>query len=248
MWKFGYWYIFTCSIDLEGYLIDLNNGMLQIAAYLQHIYCKGNFSKIINSVKMKLRITYLWSLIILSAKFPDAAASISATSICCSNQKCSSNLLQNCIYEKLRLLVYFYMLYWSGRLPRWSKQQYAANGSTFAVHLLQIASTQNYESSQDETQTSVSLESNNTSYQISWCCSNQKCCSYLLLQPEVLQQLAAKLRKCKTETEIWKTGKSRFAANCSKFGWLFSLGSTVFHQIEKLTFSLTDADLCINYN
>ena len=150
---------------------------------------------------MKLWITYIWSLIILPAKFPDAAASISAASICCSNQKCSSNLLQNCIYEKLRLLVYFYMLYWSGGLPRWSKQQYAANGSTFAVHLLQIASTQNYESSQDETQTSVSLESNNTSYQISWCCSNRKCCSYWLLQPEVLQQLAAKLHTCETETE-----------------------------------------------
>ena len=192
MWKFGYWYIFTCSIDLEGYLIDLNNGMLQIAAYLQHIYCKGNFSKIINSVKMKLRIMYLWSPIILPAKFPDAAASISAASICCSNQKCSSNLLQNCIYEKLRLLVYFYMLYWSGRLPRWSKQQYAANGSIFAAHLLQIASTQNYESSQDETQASVSLESNYTSYQISWCCSNLKCCC------NMLQQCVAKLCNCET--------------------------------------------------
>ena len=37
----------------------------------------------------------------------------------------------------------------------------------------------------------------------------------------------------------------QIAANLANF---FSLGSTVFHQIEKLTFSLTDADLCINYN
>ena len=143
----SYWCIFTCSIDLEGSTLDPSNDMLQIAAYLQHTYCKWQFLE-------------------------------------------------------------------------------------------------NYEFIPDETQDIVSLESNYTSYQISWCCSNQKCCSYLLLQPEVLQQLAAKLRKCKTETEIWKTGKSRFAANCSKFGWLFSLGSTVFHQIEKLTFSLSDADLC----
>ena len=45
MWNLGYWYIFTCAIDLEGYLFDPNNGMLQIAAYLQHIYCKWQFLK-----------------------------------------------------------------------------------------------------------------------------------------------------------------------------------------------------------
>ena len=101
MWNLGYWYIFTCAIDLEGYLFDPNNGMLQIAAYLQHIYCKWQFLK-------------------------------------------------------------------------------------------------NYEFSQDETQDIVSLESNYTSYQISWCCSNQKCCSNMLQQPEVQQQLAAKLLKCET--------------------------------------------------
>ena len=37
MSNLGYWYIFTCSIDLEGYLFDPNNSMLQIAAYLQNI-------------------------------------------------------------------------------------------------------------------------------------------------------------------------------------------------------------------
>ena len=37
MSNLGYWYIFTCSIDMEGYLIDPDNSMLQIAAYLQHI-------------------------------------------------------------------------------------------------------------------------------------------------------------------------------------------------------------------
>ena len=45
MWNLGYWYIFTCSIDLEGCHFDPNNGMLQIAAYLQHIYCKWLFLK-----------------------------------------------------------------------------------------------------------------------------------------------------------------------------------------------------------
>ena len=45
MQKLGYWYIFTCYIDLEGYLIDPNNGMQQITAYLWHIYCKWQFLK-----------------------------------------------------------------------------------------------------------------------------------------------------------------------------------------------------------
>ena len=78
---------------------------------------------------MKLSIMYLWSLIILPTKFYDAAATRSAAAICCSNQKCCSNVLQNCENVKLRLLVHFYMLYWSGRLPLWSKKQYAANCS-----------------------------------------------------------------------------------------------------------------------
>ena len=45
MWNLGYWYIFTRSFDLEGSLFDPNNGMLQIAANLQHIYCKWQFLK-----------------------------------------------------------------------------------------------------------------------------------------------------------------------------------------------------------
>ena len=44
-----------CSMDLEDSPLDLSNGMLQIAAYLQHIIANGDISKIMNSVKMKLR-------------------------------------------------------------------------------------------------------------------------------------------------------------------------------------------------
>ena len=66
---------------------------------------------------------------ILPTKFYDAAATRSAAAICCSNQKCCCNVFQNCLNVKLRLLVHFYMLYWSGRLPLWSKKQYAANCS-----------------------------------------------------------------------------------------------------------------------
>ena len=100
----GYQCIFSCSINLEGSPLDPSNGMLQIAAYLQHIcstfVAHGNFSKIMNAVKMKLRIWYLWSLIILPTKFHDAAATRSAAAICCSNQKCCSNVLQNCECSK----------------------------------------------------------------------------------------------------------------------------------------------------
>ena len=81
--NFGYWCIFTCSIDLEGSPLDPSNGMLQIAAYLQHISCT-------------------WQFLI------------------------------------------------------------------------------DYECIKDETQHNVSLKSNHTSYQISWCCSNQKCCCNML--------------------------------------------------------------------
>ena len=56
-----------------------------------------------NLVKMKLRLQYLWSLIILPIKFHDAAATRSAAATYCSNQKCCSNLLQNCVHVKLKL-------------------------------------------------------------------------------------------------------------------------------------------------
>ena len=56
-----------------------------------------------NLVKMKLRLQYLWSLIILPTKFHDAAATGSAAATRCSNQRCCSNLLQNCIHVKLKL-------------------------------------------------------------------------------------------------------------------------------------------------
>ena len=75
---------------------------------------------------------------------------------CCSNQKCCSNLLQNCVNVKFRIVVHFLMLRWSGRLPLWSKLQHAANCRIFAAHLLQKASSQDYESSQIETQDWVS--------------------------------------------------------------------------------------------
>ena len=41
----SYLCIFTLSIDLEGPLLDPSNGMLQIAAYLQHICCTWQFLK-----------------------------------------------------------------------------------------------------------------------------------------------------------------------------------------------------------
>ena len=41
----GSYSIFTLSIDLEGSPLDPSNGMLQIAAYLQHICCKWRFLK-----------------------------------------------------------------------------------------------------------------------------------------------------------------------------------------------------------
>ena len=108
---------------------------------------------------MKLRITYLWSLIILRAKFPDAAASISAASICCSNQKCSSNLLQNCMYEKLR---YWYIFTCSIDLEGYLFD--SNNGMPqIAAYLQHIYCKwqfpKNHKFNQDETQDNVSLPS-----------------------------------------------------------------------------------------
>ena len=50
-----------------------------------------------NSFKMKLRISYLWSLIIHPAKFPDAAATRSAAATCCK----IAYMLNKLKYEKL---------------------------------------------------------------------------------------------------------------------------------------------------
>ena len=41
----GYQCIFSCSINLEGSPLDPSDGMLQIAAYLQHICCTWQFLK-----------------------------------------------------------------------------------------------------------------------------------------------------------------------------------------------------------
>ena len=41
----GSYSISTLSIDLEGSPLDPSNGMLQIAAYLQHICCTWQFLK-----------------------------------------------------------------------------------------------------------------------------------------------------------------------------------------------------------
>ena len=76
----------------------------------------------------------------------------------------------------------------------------------------------------------------------------------MLQLSEVLQLLAAPTRSaaatcCKFAYMILKLKYEKLesddllqvAANLANF---FSLGSTVFHQIEKLTFSLSEADLC----
>ena len=74
-----------------------------VCCKLQHIcstfVAHGNFSKIMNAVKMKLRIWYLWSLIILPTKFHDAAATRSAAAICCSIF--AAHLLQMAVSQKL---------------------------------------------------------------------------------------------------------------------------------------------------
>ena len=80
----------------------------------------------------------------------------------------------------------------------------------------------------------------------------------MLQLSEVLQLLAAPTRSaaatcCKFAYMILKLKYEKLesddllqiAANLANF---FSLGSTVFHQIEKRTFSLTDTNLCMNYN
>ena len=72
----------------------------------------------------------------------------------------------------------------------------------------------------------VSLESNRTTYQVSWCCSNQKFCCNMLQQPEVLQQHVSKLCNVKLwllvhfymlywsgRPPLWS--KQQYAANCS---------------------------------
>ena len=132
-----------CSMDLEDSPLDLSNGMLQIAAYLQHIYCKWWYLK-----NYEFSQDETQDIVSLESDYTSYRISW-----CCRNHKCCSNmlqqpevqqqLLQNCVNVKLRLLVHFYMRYWSGRLPLWSEQRYAANCSIFAAHLLQMAISQN---------------------------------------------------------------------------------------------------------
>ena len=172
--------------------------MLQIAAYLQHICCQWRFLKNYEFSKDETQ-----GIASLESNYTSYQISW-----CCSNQKCCCNMLQQpevlqqlvakLCNVKIWLLVHFYMLYWSGRLPHWFEQRYAANCSIFAAHLLQGQFLKNYKFSQDETQDYLSLESNYTSCQVSWCCSIHKCCINMLQQPEVQQQLAAKLH-------IWET-------------------------------------------
>ena len=103
--------------------------MLQIAAYLQHICCTWQFLKNYECSKNETP-----DMVSLESNYTSYQISW-----CCSNQKCCCNMLQQpevlqqhvskLCNVKLWLLVHFYMLYWSGRLPLWSKQQYAANCS-----------------------------------------------------------------------------------------------------------------------
>ena len=80
----------------------------------------------------------------------------------------------------------------------------------------------------------------------------------MLQQPEVLQLLAAPTRSAAATCRkfAYMTLKLKYeklesddllqiAANLANF---FSLGSTVFRQIEKRTFSFTDTNLFMNYN
>ena len=90
-------------MDLEDSPLDLSNGMLQIAAYLQYIYCKRWYLKNYEFSQEETQDIVSWSLIIPPTEFHDAAATGSAAATCCSNQKCCSNLLQNCVHVKLKL-------------------------------------------------------------------------------------------------------------------------------------------------
>ena len=116
-------------MNLEDSPLDLSNGMQQIAAYLQHIYCKWWYLK-----NYEFSQDETQDIVSLESDYTSYRISW-----CCRNYKCCSNMLQqpevqqqrlqNGVNVKLRLLVHFYMRYWSGRLPLWSKQQYAADCS-----------------------------------------------------------------------------------------------------------------------
>ena len=107
----GYQRIFTLSIDLEGSPLDPSNGMLQIAAYLQHICCKWRFLKNYEFSKDDTQ-----GIVSLESNYTSQQISR-----CCSNQKCCYNMLQQLEVlqqwvakwrnVKLRLLVQFYTLF-----------------------------------------------------------------------------------------------------------------------------------------
>ena len=82
----------------RGSPLDPSNGMLQIAAYLQHICCTWQFLK--NHKCRKNETSNMVSLeSIFPTKFHDAAATRSAAAICCSIF--AAHLRQMAVSQKL---------------------------------------------------------------------------------------------------------------------------------------------------